>query len=334
MTRLLLKIGLLGGLVMVTLLFPFYTRFPYSHAVSLLINKLTLVKETPSPKIVFVGGSGTYSGLNSQMVHDAMHCPVANVAIYAGHGILPILRLIEPHLNAQDIVVIIPEYGLLHAGLNNTEKTRKWLLAASPLPSLSRYYPLSPTGLKDLLSDLAELATSKLTVLPQSLFAKSSEGYYKWQKVMDQFGDMTDRAQFDKLPPEKLLDRGISYWHKPVETEAIDELNSFAESAARVGAKVFWVFAAFPEQDYEMNREHFDAIYRQLEAELKIPILGTPYDFLYPYQYFQDSVNHLSAEGKTLRTTKVIELLQANLPLRCATTAGEQAPPGRQSSRR
>lgn len=322
MKRLLVKIGWLSLLVIVTLLFPFYTRFPYSHAVSLLLNKLTLLKETSSPKIIFVGGSGTYSGLDSQLVHNELHCSVANMAVYSGHGILPVLHLIEPYLKPRDVVVIIPEYGLIHAGLNNTEKTRKWLLAASPLPSLSRYYTLSPAGLKDLLSDLAELATSKLTVLPQSLFNKSPEGYYKWQKVMDQFGDMTDRAQFDKLPPEKLLDRGIAYWHKPVEAKAIDELNSFAQSASRSGAKVFFVFAAFPEKDYEMNREHFDAIYRQLESELKIPILGTPYDFLYPYQCFQDSVNHLSAEGKMMRTQKIIELLKANLAYRCANQAG------------
>jgi len=328
MRRLVLKIGLLSFLVMATLLFPFYTRFPYSHAVSLLINKLSMLQESPSPKIVFVGGSGTYSGLDSQLVHAELHCPVTNMAVYAGHGVLPILHLIEPHLKAKDVVVIIPEYGLIHAGLNNTDKTRKWLLAASPLSSLGKYYSFSPTGLKDLLSDLAELSTSKLSVLPQTFFTASPEGYYKWRRVMDQFGDMTEQAQFDKLPPEKLLDRGTAYWHKPLAAEAIDELNSFAQSAARVGAKVFWIFAAFPEQDYEMNREHFDAIYRQLEAELKIPILGTPYDFLYPYQYFQDSVNHLSAEGKTLRTAKIIELLKANLPYRCASNAGEQAPPG------
>lgn len=329
MQRLLLKIGLLGLLVAATLLFPFYAKLPYGHAVSLLINKLTLLQETPSPKIVFVGGSGTYSGLDSQMVHDALHCPVVNVAIYAGLGILPILRLIEPHLETQDIVVIIPEYGLLHSGLNNTEKTRKWLLAASPLSSLGRYYTFSPAGLKDLLSDLTGLAASKLTALPQSLFAKTSEGYYKSQKVMDPFGGMTDRAQFDKVPPEKLQDRGMVYWHKPIEAEAVDELNAFAQSATRLGVMVFWVFAAFPEKDYEINHELFDAFYRQLETELKIPILGTPYDFLYPYQYFQDSVNHLSAEGKNLRTQKVIKLLQAKIPYHCVKNTGAQASPGR-----
>jgi hypothetical protein len=312
--RLLAKIALLTCLVTATLLFPFYTTFPYKHSLSLVINKLALVKNSPSPKIIFVGGSGTYSGLDSRWICAEIKSPVVNMGIYAGIGVLPLLHLIEPYLKANDVVVIIPEYGLIHSDLLNTDKTRKWLLSASPLASLGRYYSLSSASLRNLLCDLAELSTSKLGALPQTLLSRSFEGYYKSEKVMDQFGDMTDQAQFDKLPSDKLLDRGIVYSRKPIDPEAIRALNTFAQSAGRSGCKVFFIFAAFPEEEYKLNRDYFDAIYRQIQLEVNIPILGAPHDFLYPYQYFQDSVNHLSAEGKTLRTRKVLELLNPKLP--------------------
>lgn len=317
MKRLLAKLALLGFLVTTTLLFPFYTSFPYRHNISLVINKLAIVKESPSPRMIFVGGSGTYSGLDSRLVHAEMNYSVANMAVYAGYGVLPVLHLVEPSLKAGDVVVIIPEYGVIHAGLTNTDRTRKWLLAASPLASVGRYYPLSPTGLKELLKDLAELAASKLKVLPKSLFSSTPEGYYKYKRVMDEFGDMTVRAQFRKLPPDKLHERGIVYPRKPVDAAAIEGLNAFAQSAERAGCRVFFIFPAFPEKEYQLNREYFDAICEQLHKQLKFPILGTPYDFLYPYQYFQDTVNHLDSRGKALRTRKVIELLKANLPHMC-----------------
>ncbi|MDY0040964.1 MAG: hypothetical protein RBS57_11700 [Desulforhabdus sp.] len=312
MKRLLAKLALLACLVTATLMFPFYTQLPYSHSLSLIINKLDLVRNTPSPKVVFVGGSGTYSGLDSKLVHKEMKCSAVNMAVYAGFGVLPILPLIEPFLRAGDVVVIVPEYGLIHSGLKNTEKSRKWLLAASPLSALDRYYPRSAEGLRYLLIDLADLSTSKLSILPQSLFG-TSKGYHKSKRVMNEFGDMTGEAQFEDLPSDKLLDRGIAYAQKPVDANVIKELNRFTQSAARVGCRVFFVFAAFPEGEYEMNRAAFDALYSQLRAELGIPVLGTPYDFLYPYEYFQDSVNHLSAQGKTLRTRKMIELLKPRL---------------------
>lgn len=38
--------------------------------------------------------------------------------------------------------------------------------------------------------------------------------------------------------------------------------------------------------------------------------LGTPEDFIYPYENFLDTVNQLDEKGKTLRTKRIIDLLQ------------------------
>jgi len=58
---------------------------------------------------------------------------------------------------------------------------------------------------------------------------------------------------------------------------------------------------------YHKSIRHFDD---QLKDELKIPIISTLEDFIYPDSLFFDTVYHLNKEGREMRKDKTIKILK------------------------
>ena len=73
------------------------------------------------------------------------------------------------------------------------------------------------------------------------------------------------------------------------------------------------MFPAIPIRDYYAQEENFIASYKILSAELKMQILGTPKDFIYPDEFVYDTGYHLNRIGREKRTEHMIELLDTVL---------------------
>lgn len=69
-----------------------------------------MVKNTPSPRIIFVSGSSLYYGLDSKRVADSLHVNVVNYGLHAGIGLRYWLDEITPLVHKGDLVVLAPEY--------------------------------------------------------------------------------------------------------------------------------------------------------------------------------------------------------------------------------
>lgn len=82
------------------------------------IDKNSLLLETPSPRILFVGGSNLSFGLNSQMIKDSLQLNPINTAINASIGIKFMLDNTLDYVQKGDIVVLAPEYSHFYRSLN------------------------------------------------------------------------------------------------------------------------------------------------------------------------------------------------------------------------
>lgn len=65
------------------------------------------------PRLVFVGGSGVHYSVDAAEVERQLGIPSINFGLHAGLGLDPILTLALESVRPGDIVVLIPEYGVL-----------------------------------------------------------------------------------------------------------------------------------------------------------------------------------------------------------------------------
>lgn len=73
-------------------------------------KKCQLLEDTPSPRIIFVGGSNLAFGLDSQRIKDSLNINVINYGLHAGIGLKYMIDDISTYARKGDIIVFAPEY--------------------------------------------------------------------------------------------------------------------------------------------------------------------------------------------------------------------------------
>jgi hypothetical protein len=71
--------------------------------------KLSLLKNTPSPRIIIAGGSNVAWGIDSELIEREMGIPVINDGLDAHLGIAPLNEL-KNYIQPRDIIVVSLEY--------------------------------------------------------------------------------------------------------------------------------------------------------------------------------------------------------------------------------
>jgi len=318
MKRLLTKTVVLASLVVGLMLVVFLLPIPYNHDLSAILNKRDLLKDGPGGRIIFVGGSGLYSALDSPLIEQRLGRPVRNIGLWAGFGITPVLREIGPYLHAGDVVIVIPEYGLTYD--RYLDVSRKWIFALAPARNLMPLYGNFPAGLKAFVLDFIGLVRSKFEALPfaireavrnrrLSIFARG--GYVQYRTFFNGNGD-SFRIFPAATSPELIRQRGEDYFSiQEYRDQSLTALNDFCRDEAGQGVRTALMFPAYPDEEYRKFRAGLLQYEQRLRNELLCPIIGNPEDFLYPYGLFTDTIHHLGIEGRRMRTERVIALLQA-----------------------
>ena len=96
-------------------------------------------------------------------------------------------------------------------------------------------------------------------------------------------------------------------------SRAIHLLNVYADYVRSHGASVYFAYPNYPESIFKKNRKAIEYLENQYTKSLKIPIINTPEDFVYPDSLYLDTVYHLSREGRKLRTKRTIEILRSTV---------------------
>ena len=94
--------------------------------------------------------------------------------------------------------------------------------------------------------------------------------------------------------------------------EGIEGINEFAAYAEKRNVKVFYLFPDYPFSEYAENQKAVTHLQSDLKNNLKIEILNTPADFLFPDSLFYDTIYHLNITGRNERTNKMIDLMRKN----------------------
>ena len=81
---------------------------------SILFSKIakdSLLKNVPSPRIIFIGGSNLNMGLNSQLIKDSLGLNPINTSITVNIGLIYMMDDMLKYIKKGDVVIAAPEYA-------------------------------------------------------------------------------------------------------------------------------------------------------------------------------------------------------------------------------
>jgi hypothetical protein len=274
-----------------------------------LRDKIKLIKSTPSPKIVFIGGSNIAYGLDSGRIAKETGLPVINMGLTAGLGLKFMLDQVKPYLNRHDMVVIVPEY---HHFVGNFLYGNNELLVASELLgdySMAFNHPL-PGIINYMLGQntrvLRYILTSSLNYLPRAVEKSLLDLTETTTCPLTYFNEHGDVIICKDRKPVKQLE---SYpMDDKINELSIKFLSCYVSDNNDKGIKTVLLYPALQKKYYTAHQ----CIIKKISDSIKstgILSPSSPEDFLYGDEDMLDTVYHLNDNGKGIRTNKVIEIM-------------------------
>jgi len=278
-----------------------------------LLDKHELLDRTPSPWIIFLGGSNLSFGLDSARIVEETGTPAVNMGIHAGFGLKFILRDVEPHLRPRDVVVLVPEYSNFYSDQVDGNIELLYILF-DVLPEARGSVPASQWC--HLLPLFPRYSAEKIFHLPGALLmGEKAEGAAIGDYDRKSFNAHGDAfAHWGKANRfVKITNLGGTY--RP---DAANAINDFTSTAHASGADVLLLYPCFQESNYDFNRKEIESLHRHLAEALSCRILGDPARYRMEDRFFYNARYHLNREGVAERTRRVIEDLTPVLPSQAA----------------
>lgn len=281
--------------------------------VAAVVDKDRLIRNTPSPRIILVGGSNIAFGIDSKAVHDSLGLGVVNMGLYAMLGLKYMLTQVRPYIKRGDVVVVMPEYGQFFGDYSEGDNTLSTALLYTPvdeIPDFVRSFSIVDVVLRPRVETARRSflrAAAAAVGREEYFFPKDTNQIYNRHSFnaygdvvahLDKKGKEPDSIFLRRLPPAKEFNVGM-----------LGDLNSIESKAREEGARAYFMFPSYIDRAYAMNAAAIDTLQKKLSG-MQMPIVGTPRDFVYPGRLMFDSRYHLNAEGRRLRTLEVIDLLR------------------------
>jgi hypothetical protein len=307
------KITALGGVVLLTsILLVFFAPINQSRYIAAIKDKHKILERTPSPRIIFIGGSNLAYGLDSRLIQEKLGYNVVNMGLHAMLGIRYLVNEIKSNIKEGDIIVIVPEYPFFFDG-NKT------------LLEISLFYPMA-LNYMDLREYL--IMAKDFPVTLQRRF----EGYLK-HLLLDKEKEQDKVSFFEKnftshgdyighlnKPRKKVKKNKIliysEYWKRRVGVKVVAFLNQFHTYLAKKKAKLYFGFCPRPASYLKPQKKRSKKLYRWLKKNSDFGLLGRPIDFMFPDKWFYDSISHLTRQGRYVRTLRLIRELKKVLPVK------------------
>ncbi len=271
------------------------------------VEKQELLRQTDQPRIVFIGGSSLAFGLDSGMVQEQTGYNTVNMGLHGGLGPLYYVNEVKPHLKKGDILIVILEYEF-YTGLYYSGRTT--------LNELTIFYPrgilyFSPEHYGSFFGNLPITFQRRLRGLITAPREKDPYTY-----VRSGFNEHGDYVKHLGVPPkiEKTYPVNVKEINKKVK-HLLEDLIGFCR------AEQVRLFLSFPPiMVQESYPDHIDAystgeeveemlngFYRNEIKPLDLRTIGIPGDFVYPREYFFDTIYHLNAVGRRVRTKRLLD---------------------------
>lgn len=270
-----------------------------------LSDKCALLEQSPSPRIILVGGSSLAFGVDSALLEQEFPgYTVVNFGLYAALGTQLMLELSDGQFREGDIVILSPEQQAQTLSCYfNAEAA--WQALDGDFALLAR---LDSSHFGALLGQFPYFAARKLNYFLRGE-KPVPEGVYR-HASFDSRGDVRADTPANIMPggwdqnTPVLLEPGV------LDAEFVEFVNTWAARAAEQGAQVYYRFCPMNAAAVQGDP---DAYYDFLSGQLDFPILGDPNACVLDPAWFYDTNFHLNSAGRQLNTRTLVRDLKAQL---------------------
>lgn len=314
MLRLFRNIFICFALIAASLALVWTAPGTYPHDLAAMVNKKEMLKSRPSPRMIFVGGSSVLS-INGPLIEKELKYSVINMSLWGGMGTREHLDEIRPFLKPGDVVVVTMEYGTLldpryYQYIHTNVEAKKFFFLMSPERHIPEYLKHGDyMGLFKIIHELSQMKVKSylrnLVTFNFSHLCDSGFPHYH-----EEFNANGDRATPYRIF-RPLGDRNTSFTYP--DEKHVGFLNDFHDFAAARKARLLFYFSPFPDKYYRINEKYINAYYEIMKKSFKGTLINKPADFMYPEEYFADTIYHLNVKGESIRSPEIIKMLKRAL---------------------
>jgi len=271
---------------------------------NMLAKKVAMFSDICSPKLVLTGGSGTLFGLSALQIEKTTGIRTVNFATSAALGTDYVLERTKQVLHPGDTVLYPVEISLLldekkyySAYVNFILATDKSYINSLPLYEKMHFFTaVSPWLILNNFFD------------PDSQpHQESVEVKVYHSQAINSHGDEIMNLQHNSAAISSLKP---FYFTSTIPTGNMKQIVTFANWCKQNKIRFIVSFANTVDFSVYHDRNSNFALYSssilQYFAQHGVDVMGSPQDFLFPACYFFDTQYHLTLDGVTLRTSKLV----------------------------
>ncbi|MCI0552861.1 MAG: hypothetical protein L0287_18070 [Anaerolineae bacterium] len=277
------------------------------HLYQASLLKSNLLRNTPPPRIIIVGGSNVAFGIDSKLVEQELGMNVINDGLHVALGIAP-LNEIKKFLRPGDIVIISLEYY-------NFTDNQSFYGQPQYLADWVEFSPERIWFIHESYQQMPSIYTIMLQrkinrQLNYYLYGFSYEAgrnfysgdlFNKYGDFIGHLGEHSNRQYeiADSVYPVNQLDAAFVY---------LEDFNQFAQAK---GALVLYEAQAHRQTNCERTGErNLNRFFNLLKSRTTIPVLTNLDQLCLPDDYFYDTPYHLNEDGRRVRTERLIANLK------------------------
>lgn len=314
--RLLLRISALALAIVLTgvVLGQYNSGVRDDNYLAAVLEKDRLIRSTPSPKIILVGGSNLAFGIDSRMMADSLGMNVVNMGLYAKLGLKYMLAQVRPYIRRGDVVVVVPEYDQFYGDFANGDHTLNRALLYAPNDRVGDFiksYSIIDVVLRPRVENARRSflrAAAAAVGREDQYFPPDTNPVYN-RNSFNELGDVVSHLGRKGMDPDSIYVGPLPAM-STFNSETVADLNEMYSEVRQAGARAYFMFPSYIDRSLDVNAAAIDSLTGRLRRTMRIPIVGTAADFAYPGSYFFDTRFHLNEEGRRVRTLKMIAMLR------------------------
>ena len=278
-------------------------QYAYNYQAS-LIDKVNRMESINEPKILLVGHSNLSFGIHSDEIEKELGMPVVNLGLHGGLGNAYHEQIAKLDIDKGDIVVVC------HSSFSDEDIIVDPELAWITFDWNSQLWPIIRA------KDYITMLTAYPGYLKKSLLRWVSRTGNKnvdscnSRSAFNEYGDVIYKPEKDQVDVDSF------FAQNPIAVPQINdicinrlnELNSYCQER---GATL--VVAGYPiayGKYADFSEKDFDDFQAELEERLDCDVISHYSDYFYPYDYFYNTILHLTDEGAEVRTQQLISDLK------------------------
>jgi hypothetical protein len=269
-------------------------------------------------KIVLVGGSNLSFGVDSTIITEITGCPVVNMGMNGYFGARFMTEEVKPYLKPGDIVVMAWEYDNYYKTVDGAASDLLMVTKANPmtfgyltmdqkLDVISQYPQVAQQKIVRVIGDLHQFTRDLRGRLSGAAEEAPADphafdgGYSGFDPAT---GDLHGHLNSVSLPEPA---DGADITAVPMDPGVLPLMRNFADELEAKGVNVMVSFTAVMDSYYRKHQPVLDRLNTDLHATFPQEVEGSVTDYMFAKPLHFDTVYHLNAEGRVIRSQRLAE---------------------------